>query len=88
MKTFWKDPDSVLDYVIDWSDWLDGDTISTSSWSVDSGITLESDTNTTTTATAWLSGGTVGETYQCRNRIVTAGGRTVDRSIAVSIKER
>jgi len=88
MKSFTKDPDSTLDYVINWSNWLDSDAISTSSWTVSSGITNESESNTSTTATIWLSGGTAGETYRVTNRIVTSGGRTVDRSNTITIREK
>lgn len=83
-----KDPDAVLDYVIDWSDWLDSDTISTSDWTVETGITEDSDSNTTTTATIWLSGGTVNDRYIVTNRIVTVGGRTDDRSISIYVREK
>ena len=88
MSTFTKDPDATLDYQVDWSDWLGGDTISTSSWNVPNGITLDTDTNTTTTATAWLSGGSVNKSYEITNRIVTAGGRTDDRTITINVKQR
>jgi len=80
--TFTKDPSAVLDYAIDWSAWLGSDTIATSTWSVPTGITRDSDTNTTTRATIWLSGGTAGQTYQLTNTITTAGGRTDQRTIA------
>lgn len=86
-QRFTKDSDSVLDYQIDWSTWLDTDTIVTSTWTVDSGITKDSNSNTTTTATIWLSGGTVG-THACTNHIVTAGGREDDRTIYVVVYER
>jgi len=83
-----KDPDATLDYQVDWSEWLGSDTIASSTWVVDSGITLDIDTNTTTTATAWLSGGTAGETYTATNRIVTADGRTDDRTITIQIAQK
>lgn len=88
VSRFLKDPDAVLDYQIDWEDWLDGDTISSSSWTVADGITEVTDTNTTTTATIWLSGGTDGASYNVVNRIVTAGGRTEDRTITIVCQER
>ena len=88
-----KDPDSVADYKFDWSRWLEEtttttDTISSSSWTVDSGLTKDSDSNSTTTATIWVSGGTAGTAYQATNRIVTAGGRTADRTITFIVRER
>lgn len=85
---FEKDTDEVLDFQIDWSTWLGSDTISTSTWTVPSGITKNSDTNTTTTATIWLSGGVVGEVYEVQNRIVTDGGRTADDVIFVTVIDR
>lgn len=86
--SFTKDPDAVLDYKVDWSDWLDTDTIVTSDWTVPTGLTLELETNTTTIATAWLSGGTVATSYNVTNEITTADGRTDDRTITIKVKER
>ena len=86
--TFRKDPDAVLDYSINWATWLGSDTISTSTWTVESGITKDSDTNTTTATTIWLSAGTAGVTYSCTNEIATAGGRTANRTIDIKVSER
>jgi len=83
-----KDPDAVLDYTIDWETWLGSDTISTSTWIVDSGLTKDSDTKTTTTTTIWVSGGTAGITYSIVNHIVTAAGREEDRTITIKVRER
>ena len=56
-----KDPESVLDYTINWSDFLTtGDTISSATYTVDTGLTKDSNSNTTTTTTVTLSGGTAG----------------------------
>jgi len=85
---FTKDPNAVLDYTWDWSDWLDADTISSSSTTVETGLTEDSESHTTTTVTVWLSGGTPGEDYEVTNRIVTAGGRTEDRTIVILVRER
>ena len=85
---FDKDKDAVLDYGIDWSSWLDDDTIDSSEWIVPAGITKDSDTSDTTRATIWLSGGTLGVVYSLVNRIVTVGGRTDDRTISVRIVEK
>jgi hypothetical protein len=88
IATFLKDPNAVLDYQIDWSPWLGADTIATSAWTVPSGITKDSDTKTATTVTVWLSSGVAGTKYALTNRITTAGGRTDDRTITISVKER
>lgn len=83
-----KDPNSVLPYTVDWSDWLGADTISTSAWTVPSGITQVSTSNTTTVATILLSGGTSGDSYSLTNRITTAAGLTDDRTIRINVLER
>lgn len=81
-----KDPDAVKDYSVNWATWLGADTIQTSTWVVPSGITEDSNTNTDTTATIWLSGGAAGQVYALTNRIVTAGGRTEDQTIFVPVR--
>jgi hypothetical protein len=89
MTLYQKDPDATLDYKRSWSDWLvAGDTILTSTWIVPIGLTKTSESNTTTTATVWLSGGTVGQSYEITNRITTAQGRTDDRSIQIVVLNR
>lgn len=89
MDSVRKDPQAVLDYGFDWSIWLAaGETIGTSSWTVEAGITKDSDTKDDTTTTIWLSGGTAGEDYTVTNNIVTSASRTDERSIIVSARER
>ena len=90
LQLFPKDPDSKLNYTMDWVDWLaTGETISTSTWVVPAGITQEgTSTNDNTTATIVVSGGTVGVQYPLVNRITTSASRTVDRTIIVLIVER
>ena len=82
-----KDPNDIVDYQINWATWLGSDTIATSTWTVPTGLTQVSETETTTTATIWLSGGTAGELYTVSNRITTAGGRTADQSLQIRVGE-
>jgi hypothetical protein len=85
----WKDPQAVLEYGFDWSEWLVGaDTISAATWTVPAGLTKASESNTTTTSTVWLSGGVRGNTYAVSCHITTAGGRQDDRSIQIYCEER
>ncbi len=87
--TFKKDPDSKLDYGFDWSEWLtEGDTINSSDWTVDTGITKSNPTNSTTGTAVWIDGGTVGTTYRVTNSIVTSQGREADRSFYIRVVER
>lgn len=85
---FVKDPNSVEDFEFNWVAELNGDTISTSSFILPDGMTQVSASNTTTTATVFVSGGTNGQLYRITNRVVTAGGRTYDRTYRVLIMDR
>lgn len=89
-QTEWvKDPNAVLDWVFDWSQWLAlGETISSISVFATAGLTINSSTHTTTQATAWISGGNVGRLYQLTARITTSAGRTDDRSISIRVRTR
>lgn len=87
----YKNAEALLDYSVWWSDpkddWLQGDTITTSSWTVDdAGLTLQSGAQANGLATIWLAGGTVGTTYTVTNHIVTAGGRHEKRSFLVIVQ--
>lgn len=84
----YKDPDEDLDYTIDWSARLEDDVISTSDWLPVDGITTHSESNTDTATTIWLSGGTLGTSYEITNRIVTVGGRTMDQTVRLKIKAK
>ena len=100
--TFSKDVDAVLDYKFDWkgltngssgaqSDWLQsGETITEKTITVDDGITQDSSslTDSNTSVTVWLSGGTAGQKYNVACRIVTSEGRTDERTIRIHVKER
>lgn len=87
-QIFAKDPDATLDYIVDWSDWLSTDTISTSTWTVPTGVTKVTDTKTDTSATIWVSGGTAGTNYALANKIVTAAGRTEEKSITLRVRQQ
>ena len=91
ISAFTKDPQAELSYSLDWSDWLDADTILTSAWAVtgpDVLLVEESDSNSTTATTVVLSGGTVGKNYTATNTITTAAGWTDERSIAILVRQR
>jgi hypothetical protein len=86
-----KDPDALLDYPIDWSSWLADITDTYQSHTVTDltgGITIDSSTQSGGVITVWISGGTVGETASFTVRIVSAAGRTDDRTFYLKIKER
>ncbi len=84
-----KDPDAVLDYQWDWTAWLpDDDTIASATVTADTGLTVDSSTDTATTVTAWLSGGTAGQSYGVTCHVVTADGREDDRTITILVRQQ
>lgn len=84
-----KDPSAVLDYKIDWSEWLpENDRIVSASFAVsDDDITVDDVVFNDTSATVWLSGGVAGQRYTVTNHIVTEDGREDDRSLIIICKD-
>ena len=73
--TITQDPDAILSWTIDWSDWLNGLSIGGSSYSLHTtatGVTISGATFSATTTTFVFSGGTPGLTYKIRNRVTTS----------------
>lgn len=89
MAIYEKDPDAVLDFSFDWSDWLaDGETISTYVVTVADGLTKDSDAQASGVVTHWLSGGTVGTNYSVACKVTTNQGRTDERTDTICIRQR
>jgi len=85
------DTGSVLDFTHDWSDWLTaGELIATSTWAVvpTGELVIDSETETTTTATVWVSGMVKGHRYELTNEIVTDADRTAQRTITIRADNR
>jgi hypothetical protein len=85
---YFKDPQSKLDYTVDWTAWLGSDTIAASTWTLEAGLTKDSETRTATTSTVWVMGGTPGMIYRATCQITTAGGRIDERSILIVVAQR
>jgi hypothetical protein len=76
-----KDPQEILDYVVDWAKPLAGDLIVASTWTLPQGITDTGNQSfDDTTTTIWLSGGSDGENYELINQITTAAGRVREQT--------
>jgi len=91
MSNYTHDPQSVLDYAIDWSAWLgDSETISASSWTVPAGITqtTPAPSFTDTVTTIWLTSGTLFTSYAVVNHITTNQGRQQDQTITLQVRSR
>jgi|WetSurMetagenome_2_1015567.scaffolds.fasta_scaffold37732_4 hypothetical protein len=82
-----KHTTALLDYEIDWTTWLGGDTISASAWVIPDGLTNgdKADTFTAKTTTVWLDSGVDGQTYSVVNNITTALGRKESKEIQVKV---
>lgn len=87
---FIHDPQALLDYSVDWTLWMDdGDTITSSTWTITpTGPALSASSHDTTTTTIWVDDGTVGVTYELTNHIVTSEGREDDRTLTLVCQNR
>ena len=83
---FVKDPTDVYDYAMNWATWLGVDTIDSSTWAIaPAGLTEDSESETATVATVWVSAGTDGVEYTLSNSIVTVAGRKAKRSMIIDV---
>ena len=91
-----KDPSAVLDWAYNWNDssggktpWLaTGETITDHTITADTGITVDSSTESDGKVTVWLSGGTAGINYKVACLITTTAGRTDERTIWIKVTDR
>lgn len=84
-----KDPDDVLDYGIEWAaEIAPDDQIETSEWLPAPGLSFGLSSVSGTRTTVWISGGVKGSIYFVTNRIRTASGRQMDRSVRLIVRDR
>lgn len=79
------DPNSAsVPYSLDWTDYLDTLTISSSSWAISpSGPTINGSATASPITTIRVTGGTLGQIYQLTNTVTFSDGSTDDRSITL-----
>lgn len=92
-----KDPDAELDYIENWTEWLDsvGDNIAsatvaaTGSDPASNAVVYQQIINGKSVV-AWVRGGVAGETVALRYRVTTTNvpPRTDDRTVYLKIKDR
>lgn len=86
-----KDPDAVLDYQFDWSEYLQpGETIETSVFISEGSASIElfdEGVNGGLT-TFWARGGITGEAVKITNRVTTNQGRKDDDTSTLRIRPR
>jgi hypothetical protein len=90
-----KDPYAVLDYTLDWTNWMpSGEVISSMTVTVEtisgdaSPLAVDSSTNTNYLSTAVLSAGTAGNIYNVEYKIVTDNSKQDSRNIRIKVVER
>lgn len=93
MRVFVKDPAALVDYEVEWGDWLAAnETLTASSWSVEpveaGGLAVAMQSGIGSARRASVSGGVRGHLYRLTNHITTSAGRTDERSLAIRIAER
>ena len=89
-KPYFRDtsPGETRNYSIAWTAPLNGDTISSSTFSVETGSVTIADSDNTTTSTSFaLSGGTIGETAQLLNSVTTSAGETLEQRVLVRVRK-
>jgi hypothetical protein len=92
MSFYLKDPEARVDYAVDWADYLDGQTIVASAWSIDpveqGGIVVDEASFGLLRTAARLSGGVVGHGYSVSNLVTLSDGSADARSINLRVEER
>lgn len=93
MSLFVKDPDSRIDYRVDWgAAYLGVNQIVASSWAVtpshEAGLAVAASGHDGRSAMATLTGGRTGASYALTNRVTLSNGETDERSIAVRVEQR
>lgn len=90
-----KDPYAVLDYSLDWTDWMPSNEviaaveITAETIAGDANpLVIDSTTNTDYIATAFVSGGTAGKIYNIEYKITTDGNKKDSRNIRIKVTER
>jgi hypothetical protein len=93
MSFYLKDPESRVDYSVDWgAAYLDGQTIVGSGWSVEpeeaDGLFVEQESHDLVRSAARLGGGIAGHVYSATNRVALSDGTIDRRSIHIRVEDR
>ncbi len=88
-QTFLVDPDSRLDFGLDWTPWITGgDRIVEATWTISPHATLDGPDHDDTGAMVFVSGLTAGVEYRLRCRVRTTDGRQDARSVRLECRDR
>jgi hypothetical protein len=88
IKVFYKDPGARLDYYLDWTAFLAGDTIVTSIWVATGGVVTLSEEGILGSFTrVWVDGGLAGELIDLTNHITTTEGREDEGTLRLILRD-
>ena len=89
LGTYTKQPADVLDYDVDYAEFLNGtDTLASKTvTATPTGINVDSSTIVGTRVKVWLSGGTNGVTYKVTVTATTGDGRVKQDEFKVKVKD-
>lgn len=92
MTFYLKDPQSRVDYAVEWSGYVDGQTIVGSGWTVEpqemGGLAVEQDSYDLLRSAARLGGGVAGHVYSVSNQVAFSDGTLDRRSIHLRVEDR
>jgi hypothetical protein len=82
-----KNPAAILDYYMNWTVWLAGDTLIDSTWSATGSVTLSEPAMVGSVTSVWVAGGIAGELVDLTNLVVTTGGRKEKATLRLILRE-
>jgi hypothetical protein len=86
---FWesKDPNDIEDFAVDWTNQLNGESITAASWSIvhAAGVVIEASQIASPLAKVRLSGGNLNETAFLMCRVTTSSGRQLDQTVKLGL---
>lgn len=93
MSLMVKDPDSRIDYRVDWgAAYLGANLIAASVWEIEpahaDGLAVQASSHDGLAAQVTLTGGRVGGLYALTNRVTLTNGEIDERSVSVRVEQR
>lgn len=82
------DPGAVEDYVWNWAEWLDGETLSSATLEAEVGLAASVQATSTSSLTMRISGGAADTRYRVTAHAVSSGGREQSRSVIFVCDDR
>lgn len=84
-----KAPNDNFPFSVDWTAEIGADTISSSTWTLETGITNDGDSDDSAqTTTIDVSGGVAGKTYTLTNQIATAAGDVYEKDLHLKVQKQ